>query len=292
MGNAPSSSGLYQEYDVSNVAKVKDILKTVNISVLDSIKNELLGFDLVVVVDNSAAMKDDWQHAHNTLLDLFTLAGSYDPDGFDLCVVRGSGLGHVDGCTPWKLEAGMWGLRGVMPDRVHRVSEHLKRLTFSDNSSSLYHTLDELLKAYRADIERWHVWKRRKLNCIVLTSHCRQATEMEELIQKTAKWTREHRLPDNQVGFQFVQLGDDMKTSAFMGHLDEKLKYTHSDMDIVDRTHLKNPDESTLVKILLGGVLRREDIERVLGQSDSLAFQVLHGMVQKLKPKRRQTMYY
>ncbi|TFK72031.1 hypothetical protein BDN72DRAFT_389146 [Pluteus cervinus] len=72
---------------------------------------------------------------------------------------------------------------------------------------------------------------------------------------------QEKKLSQRQIGFQFVQIGNHRRTRGILHHLDAQLKEPQDTKtwDIVDRTTLRAPNATIIVKILLGGVLRRVD---------------------------------
>jgi len=225
-----------------------------------AIRRELKEHDLVLVVDNSDAMEEYWDEANYTLKDLCSLAGIYDGDGFDVCIVEGSEIqksGLVR--SQWQLCSPMWGIQGLTRyDPLQPVFMDMP-LRHPFSTFKLSSALTFLLDGYKKSANQ----KKRpvkKINYIVLTSRCTQQDDLdlEAVISSTSQWIKEQGLAENQIGFQFVQIGEHDLTSNFLSHLDKGLtKQGH--LDLVDTTQIVERDASTIVKVLLGAILRRVD---------------------------------
>jgi hypothetical protein len=69
------------------------------------------------------------------------------------------------------------------------------------------------------------------------------------------------KFPINQVGIQFIQIGNDPSATEALRELDDDLAGKYNIRDIVDTTPYSGHqlDAQTLTKILLGGINRRVD---------------------------------
>ncbi|TFK72030.1 hypothetical protein BDN72DRAFT_389143 [Pluteus cervinus] len=269
MGNTPSCVSTAHSHGDQldeQTTELKKFMKTLDGSMNDSImkrvKRELEGYDLVLVLDNSSAMKAHWPGVKNALTDLCHIAGYYDTDGFDLCIVSN----HLRGSRP----------QNYTSRQFKDLDESFSSMKFCDARSGLYSALKSLPPFNNST-------PRRKLNYIILTAACDQNTYtgLNALVGECVHWIKKHGYPPNQVipclhpprsvdstsfqiGFQFVQVGSDDQTRTRLKQLDD----AHLENDIVDCTQISlspsnSPehllDAAAIVKILLGGIDKRID---------------------------------
>ncbi|KAG6856045.1 hypothetical protein H0H87_008149 [Tephrocybe sp. NHM501043] len=129
--------------------------------------------------------------------------------------------------------------------------------------------LDEILRPHLAELEFAYKVnpkqprKIKPINILVITDGM-PSDDPESPIVQAAMRLDAIAAPMDQVGIQFVQVGDDPEATAFLMELDDDLKTIYGNIrDIVDTT----PAELTngvinldiLMKILLGGINKRED---------------------------------
>ncbi|TFK72032.1 hypothetical protein BDN72DRAFT_895148 [Pluteus cervinus] len=222
---------------------IKEILGELTSSQRGKVKKELKSYDIVLIANNTKSMenicKDD--DVRDTLVNLAKIADALDCDGFDLHLVNGS--------QKYNLQQ-----RGKDQDAIAKL---LKDMPFLDGGLSLSDKLRELVNAYK------ETPRKKKMNYIVLLSECNheQKGKLQEFIEETVTWMQATKLSPRQIGFQFVQIGNNRQTRGILHHLDAQLKQPRDTKtwDIVDRTTLRAPNATIIVKILLGGILRRVD---------------------------------
>ncbi|TFK72033.1 hypothetical protein BDN72DRAFT_793051 [Pluteus cervinus] len=218
---------------------INEILGGLTPSQRGKVKKELKSYDIALVANNTKSMEkictDD--DVRKTLVNLTKIADALDCDVFDLHLVNGSQK---------------YNLRGKDKDAIAEV---LKSMPFEDGKSSLSYELRKLIDAYK-DTPRT-----RKMNYIILLSEYPEYKgELKHLIKETVTWMQEKKLSQRQIGFQFVQIGNHRRTRGILHDLGAELRQEDiKTWDIVDRIALRTPNATVIVKILLGGILRRMD---------------------------------
>ena len=98
------------------------------------------------------------------------------------------------------------------------------------------------------------------VNFLVITDGA-PTDDPESVIVTAARRLDAGRFPINQVGIQFIQIGDDPSATEALRELDDDLAKNYGIRDIVDTTPYTGHslDATTLTKILLGGINRRVD---------------------------------
>lgn len=129
--------------------------------------------------------------------------------------------------------------------------------------------LDYLLRAYISTVEKASaefdstdaaVTGIKPVNIIVITDGA-PTDEPEDVIVNAARRLDRGDFPLNQLGVQFVQIGNDAEAKAALEELDDDLSGRYGVRDIVDTTPYPPGGLSgeVLIKILLGGINRRVD---------------------------------
>lgn len=98
------------------------------------------------------------------------------------------------------------------------------------------------------------------MNIVILTDG-EPTDEPEDVIVAMARELDRLNAPLNQVGIQFVQIGDDEAVTEYLEALDDALSKEYNIRDIVDTTPYTGKDLTgdELLKILLGAVNKRLD---------------------------------
>ncbi|GJE84855.1 VWA domain-containing protein [Phanerochaete sordida] len=181
-----------------------------------------------------------WQEAKNALVNLAQKAVQYDDDGIDIYFLNNtkSGRGLKTREDVEKL------FNGISPKRGTPVASRLNDV------------IGEYLKKSKKPLK--------KLNVVVITDGYPSDNPklvIAELVRKMVKL----RMERDRVGIQFVQIGNDKGAQRYLKELDDDEGLNNIARDIVDTTQYTkgpldaNPD--TLIKILLGGIHRRVDVE-------------------------------
>jgi len=159
--------------------------------------------------------------------------------------------------------------------------EHIRNATSAADVSRLFQRVqpigrstptdvrvEELLSIY---LDRLEVGKAsnlppiKPLNLIVITDG--EADDPDTLAYALAGFSdrlEEGRFPLNQLGVQFIQIGNDREATKFLKSLDDELKSNSSRRrDIVDTTPYQGSVTTEfLIKALLGGINKRIDHQR------------------------------
>ncbi|KAG6864816.1 hypothetical protein C0991_007002 [Blastosporella zonata] len=221
--------------------------------------NQLWEFDVVLVVDDSGSMGGSrWKEAKSALEMLATVATQYDKDGIEIHF-----LNSDETMTTSDPKAVKALFNSVQPKNLTPLGGRMTKL------------LNAYMERLKSDPET------RKVNFIVITDGAATDNPMTyNIIVETARTLDEMKSSPNQIGIQFVQVGDDRNATAFLKALDDDLKL-HAKVrvcrallftilvllylfglvkDMVDTT---SPDGKPLdlVKVLLGAINRRVDVK-------------------------------
>ena len=215
---------------------------------------KLAEYDTIFLVDDSSSMSADapsglsrWKEACNALADFANIAVKHDEDGIDIYFINHSHSGQ--------------GVKGT--SEVHKLFR-FRPGGRTDIGARLQTLLPPgYIKQMQAASKELGPWPKR-LNYIIITDG--EATDpqvLREWIQGLAQTLADLRAPQAQIGFQFVQVGDDEGASRFLDELDgdESIKAA-ADYDIVDTVKFspgQNFDAVFLTKALMGGINRRLD---------------------------------
>jgi len=223
--------------------------------------------DIVVVLDDSYSMtiidsnkpggRSRWQQALDAFAILVAKAVDYDTDGINI-VFMNNGKANMRVKTLQDLET-LWS----------RIEAPVQ-----DDPTPTGQILDDLLSAYKAravppqtsNRSRTKVPETRpkKLMIVVVTDGI--ATDApEDPIIDAAKFFQKHGFPLDQLGIQFVQVGEDKAATKWLQELDTGLrsKMGEDGRDIVDtiRSDGINLGGLDLLKAMTGAVNRKQDRE-------------------------------
>ncbi|KAH6914685.1 hypothetical protein BKA70DRAFT_1180175 [Coprinopsis sp. MPI-PUGE-AT-0042] len=242
-GNGPSSSGPppYSSLDLAGQS-------TFHVAGLEKLRE----YDTIFLVDDSSSMSSDapsgqmrWTEACNALADFAEVAIRHDDDGIDIHFINQtiSGLG-VKG-TDNVRELFRYGPCGATD-----IGARLKTLLPPGYMVEL--------EAASKEIGPWP----KRLSYIIITDG--EATDPEVLrswLMDLAQKLYDLRAPQAQIGFQFIQVGDDEQASRFLDELDGDGGFKIA-TDIVDTVKFhpgQRFDALLLAKSLMGGINRRLD---------------------------------
>lgn len=228
----------------------------------------LRGFDTVLVVDDSASMQlappappggpTRWQEARDALAGLTALVANKDPDGIDVFFLNTERC--VRSCTDPDAVRALFD--SVAPQGATPTGTRLEELT-----ADYLDTLDVVRTCQREGTTASSpaaagVPKPRRRNYIVITDGA-PSDDLEEVLVSIAQRLDQTHAPLAQLGFSFIQVGDDPEARAFLSQLDDSLSASAGGKvrDMVDTTPYRGMALSydAIVKSLLGGINRRFD---------------------------------
>ncbi|PLW06977.1 hypothetical protein PCANC_26478 [Puccinia coronata f. sp. avenae] len=208
----------------------------------------LARYDTVLLIDDSASMNQQnrWNEAAAAVAGLADTLVRYDNDGIDVYFMNS--VQHLRNAT----SAG----------DVNRLFQRVQPVGRSTPTDV---RVEELLSNY---VERLEVGKAGKLpslkplNLIVITDG--EADDPDTLAYALAGFSdrlEDGRFPLNQLGIQFIQIGNDPNATQFLKSLDDELRCNSSSRrDIVDTTPYQGRVTTDfLIKALLGGINKRID---------------------------------
>lgn len=176
---------------------------------IEPILANLKRFDTTFLVDDSASMNGPrWRLAREALTAVVDRAIRYDTNGVDIRFFNDKD--H----------------RGDNLTTARQVI-HLFDRVQPDGVTPMEDAIDDELNEYMV---RYKEGGRatKKLNLIVLTDGEPNLDDnVEEMIVRYAEELDRERAKANQIGIQFVQIGDDRKAGAFLKMLDDDLKPKH-----------------------------------------------------------------
>ncbi|KAH6914682.1 hypothetical protein BKA70DRAFT_1419649 [Coprinopsis sp. MPI-PUGE-AT-0042] len=213
---------------------------------------KLREYDTIFLVDDSSSMSTDapsgqtrWREACNALADFADVAIKHDEDGIDIHFINKSvsGLG-VKGTDETRK------LFSFSPCGRTDIGAKLKALLPPDYVTKM--------EAASKELGPWP----KRLSYIIITDG--EATDPEVLrswLKDLAQKLCDIHAPQAQIGFQFVQVGDDERASRFLDELDGDGGFKIA-TDIVDTVKFhpgQRFDALFLTKALMGGINRRLD---------------------------------
>ncbi|KAG6897616.1 hypothetical protein C0992_013056 [Termitomyces sp. T32_za158] len=212
----------------------------------------LCRYNTIVVVDDSLSMSQSghWRKATKAFADLADVATKYDADGIDIHFIHSK-------------------LTGKNMKSAQDINNLFDRVSPRQNYTPLGTKLDELLRGYLAKLELAHsqdpvgLHGIKPVNIIVITDGM-PSDDPESIIVQAARRLDKLNVPPDQVGIQFVQIGNSIEATEFLMELDDAMSERYNYLrDIVDTTPYDltggNLFPETIMKILLGGVNKRQD---------------------------------
>lgn len=192
-----------------------------------------------------------WEQAKETCIEFASLASKYDSDGIDIHF-----LNHVGSKRPGRSLAGYTGLKSRA-----QISDLFDSFEPA-GETWIGHRLSQIAAPYVDLLRKWRAGnpKPKPRNYIVITDgRAYDEAALTSFIETVAREIASRELPNGQIGFQFVQVGDSIKATEFLQTLDD----LDMERDIVDTVKCGDVDPSQrnalVSKILLGGVNRFHD---------------------------------
>lgn len=173
---------------------------------MEPILANLKRFDTTFLVDDSASMNGPrWRQAREALAAVVNLAIKYDTNGVDVRFLNDKD--H----------------RGDNLTSAGQVMQLFDRVQ-PDGVTPMEDAIDDELNDYMLKYKKLGR-AMKKLNLIVLTDgEPNKDDNVEGMIIRYAQELDRERAKANQIGIQFVQIGDDRKAEAFLKMLDDDLK--------------------------------------------------------------------
>ncbi|KDQ64206.1 hypothetical protein JAAARDRAFT_52188 [Jaapia argillacea MUCL 33604] len=208
-------------------------------------------YNTVFIVDDSSSMDGSrWSEARDALATLAHIASEYDADGIDVCFLNDDRVGvNMRSAVSVKRL-----FDSVVPIGTTPIGEKMEELLLD------YLEQLEAAKDKHDAGDAYALKEVRPVNFIIITDGA-PTDDPEAVIVAAARRLDARHFPLNQVGIQFVQIGDSQEATEFLRELDDGLANTHGIRDMVDTTPFSGAslDGEILTKILLGGINRRVD---------------------------------
>lgn len=217
-------------------------------------------FDTVLIVDDSGSMQlapesggpTRWEEARDALAGLVSLVKDRDPDGIDVHFLNSPR--NLLSCTNPEAVRALF--ESVTPDGATPTGAKIEELMME------YLDAIEIAKQCKATGRPFpeHFVEPRKRNYLVITDGA-PTDDLEDVIVSIARRLDQSHFPLSQLGFSFIQVGDDPDANEFLQELDDSISTSQGVRDIVDTTPYRGMSLSydLIVKALLGGINRRFD---------------------------------
>lgn len=212
----------------------------------------LLNYDIVIIFDDSASMliadgksgRTRWDQAWDAVETLVYVGSKYDRDGIEIHF-----LNKREKDTTVMNVADVRQLRTA----VGRPGK--------DTYTPLGDVLDTLLLEYGKKTGGTPGRRGVKKRIFLAITDGVASDAPEDPIARAANFFHKGQFPLDQVGIQFIQVGNDPEATEFLEELDEDLGGCENTRDIVDTIKSTGDDleGDALIKALTGGFNRRQD---------------------------------
>ncbi|KAK1251160.1 hypothetical protein MKX07_005715 [Trichoderma sp. CBMAI-0711] len=220
-------------------------------------------FDTVFVIDDSRSMEADsrWKDVQKVLCAIAPICTAYDKDGIDVYFLNHRNRAELGPRADNKAKGGYYNINDTATvDRIFKEA-------FPNGGTPTGTRLNDILEPYVMSLEKARITGEhvKPVNIIVVTDG--EATvDPEEVIVKYARRLDQLGAPSHQVGIQFFQVGNSSQAKEWLQDLDDQLR-RHGIRDMVDTVTwggfagqwFKRINEKTILKTVLGGVVRRLD---------------------------------
>lgn len=221
-------------------------------SVGESPLRVLLKYDIVIIFDDSASMliadgksrRSRWEQAWDAVEILVCVGSKYDKDGIEIHF-----LNKREKDTTVMNEADVRRLRTAVG------------LPGKDTYTPLGDVLDTLLLEYMQKTGDKPGRRGVKKRIFLVITDGAASDAPEDSIARAANFFHKGQFPLDQVGVQFIQVGNDPEATKFLEDLDEDLTGCENTRDMVDTIKSTGDDleGDALIKALTGGFNRRQD---------------------------------
>ncbi|KAF9782223.1 hypothetical protein BJ322DRAFT_204390 [Thelephora terrestris] len=208
--------------------------------------------DIVIVLDDSHSMlvadhksgRTRWDQAWDALATLVRVGSKYDRDGIEIHF-----LNQQNSDSTVKNEGD-----------VHRLRKRVREPA-RNSCTPIGDVLDTLLLEYARQTGDAPGRSKVKKRIFLVITDGAPTDSPEEPIIRSAKFFQQGQFPLDQVGIQFIQVGDDPEATQFLEELDTGLTEGGNTRDIVDTIKSTGDDleGDALIKALTGGFNRRQD---------------------------------
>ncbi|KAG6861975.1 hypothetical protein C0995_009159 [Termitomyces sp. Mi166 len=259
------SKGSYNFKDWSREDKARWLQAPMRRNTQEDALQSLRRYNTIVLVDDSLSMSQGglWKQvghfpgktcgnrlikiqASKAFADLADVATNYDADGIDVYFIHSN-------------------LSGKNMKSAQDIISLFDHVSPKENFTPLGTKLDELLRGYLANLEHAHsrdpvgLGGIKPVNIVVVTDGM-PSDDPESIIVQAARRLDKLNVPPDQ----FVQIGNSREATEFLMELDDAMSERYSNLrDIVDTTPYSltggNLPPETIMKILLGGVNKRQD---------------------------------
>ncbi|KAG2013153.1 hypothetical protein CC2G_010090 [Coprinopsis cinerea AmutBmut pab1-1] len=210
-------------------------------------------YDTIFVIDDSSSMCNDatvdqtrWDVACDALAEFSEIAARYDKDGIDIHFLNSPRVGK--------------GLKGVNDVRRLFMDLTPSGMTYIGKKLESLLTKDYIKQMELASKELG-AWPKRLNFMIITDGEASDAVDLKKFLRDTANTLHKLRAPQAQIGFQFLQIGNDKHATRFLEDLDGDCN-KNLPTDIVDtvKSDPGKPFDADLIKkVLLGGINRGFD---------------------------------
>jgi hypothetical protein len=216
---------------------------------------QLKYYDIVIILDDSFSMtKTDksaatcrWNQAWDALETLVAVGAQYDANGIDIHFLNNRSAGRT----------------------VKTKSDLAKLRRSVGEPDTATHTptgdvLETLLLRYRKQVSTPAGRLGAKKRYFIVITDGAASDSPEEGIIEAANFFEKNCFPSDQVGIQFIQVGNSKKATKFLEDLDQGIRIQIGDnklRDIVDTIKSSGKDLTgpLLIKALTGGINRLQD---------------------------------
>ncbi|KAK2002434.1 hypothetical protein LX36DRAFT_254195 [Colletotrichum falcatum] len=228
----------------------------------------LSSFDTIFIIDDSGSMAGrSWPEVQNVLRAITPICTSHDDDGIDLYFLNNK-TSDSGNARAGKAAGGYYGIR-----RAETVQEIFTTIR-PYGATPTGQRLRAILRPYLQLLERNDdVESVKPINIIVITDGA-PSDDVESTIISAAKKLDKLDAPMHQVGVQFFQVGNEPGAREALRELDDDLvSRVGGDLrDMVDTVTWEHGNRGVLtadsiLKVVLGAVVRRLDRRRTSGES-------------------------
>ncbi|KAG5350203.1 hypothetical protein C0989_012243 [Termitomyces sp. Mn162] len=212
-------------------------------------------YDIVLVVDDSGSMSGGrWKEvgisidaivsphgfrkARTALQALAVEAAKYDADGIEIQFLN---AGEI--------------LTTSNSEEVEYLFKHVKPAGYTPLGTKIGKLLDEYMQRFTAAQPEL----KPVIYIVITDGEASDGPKTEEAVIRTARALDNHHAKPDQIGIQFVQIGNDSTATEYLEMLDDTLTSNAGIRDMVDTTTAKPGVKLDLIKVLLGSVNRRVD---------------------------------
>ncbi|OHE92630.1 hypothetical protein CORC01_12076 [Colletotrichum orchidophilum] len=231
----------------------------------------LSSFDTILVIDDSVSMSGrSWSEVRDVIRNIAPVCTSHDEDGVDLYFLNHDSQADGNPCEG-KAPGGYYGIRRAETVEDIFTSVHPRGATPTGQR------LRAILKPYLqlAETKKNNIESVKPINVIVITDGA-PSDDVEAPIIAAAKKLDKLDAPMHQVGIQFFQVGDEPGAREALWELDDEIVGSvDGDLrDMVDTVTWEDGNRGVLtadsiLKVVLGAVVKRLDRRRTTGESRS-----------------------